>query len=136
MIGVGMGKNDSIDTLDVIFQRLDTKIRGGVYKNIFPSTRTIIDERVRSFFGSEDWQTEQSQPIIGTPVDAPVPIKRTSMASPDGFLGDSVEVSAPITSSGSGIDPKDFYVLDDNRSLGTVPAVCRNFGNFIRHGLP
>ena len=60
---------------------------------------------------------------MGTPVDAPVPMKSTSMASPDAVSANAVEVPAPITSSGSGVDPKDFQMLDNDRGLGTIPTV-------------
>src|SRR6185295_11112562 len=38
-----------------------------------------MDVRVRRLFGSVDVQTAQSQPIIGTPCDVPVPRKMTSI---------------------------------------------------------
>src|SRR3712207_677963 len=34
-----------------------------------------IEERSRLSRGSDEWQTSQSQPIIGTPCDVPVPRK-------------------------------------------------------------
>jgi hypothetical protein len=46
---------------------------------VAPPARPIrIDGLVRLSRGSVDWQTAQVQPIIGTPMDVPVPRKVTS----------------------------------------------------------
>src|SRR5688500_2458687 len=42
------------------------------------ASRTRIDGRDRLSRGSVDWQTAQAQPIIGTPIDVPVPRNVTS----------------------------------------------------------
>ena len=49
-----------------------------------PSITTWTEARVRLSRGSVEEQTAQSQPIIGTPCDVPVPRKMTSMAKTHG----------------------------------------------------
>src|SRR5437868_8798971 len=38
-----------------------------------PSNSTITEGRVRRSLGSAEWQTTQSQPSVGTPIDVPLP---------------------------------------------------------------
>src|SRR3954470_22016767 len=52
-----------------------------------PASRTRIDGRERLSRGSVDWQTAQAQPIIGTPIDVPVPRNVTSTGMKGGTGG-------------------------------------------------
>jgi len=78
MIGVRMRENDCIYAANVFSERLCSKIGSRIHH---PGTfrRFDIDhERSRWSRGSGDWQTSQSQPIMGTPCDVPVPRKVTT----------------------------------------------------------
>ena len=46
----------------------------------------MIEGRVRRSRGSEEWQTAQSQPMVGTPIDVPLPSTVSLAFMLTGFL--------------------------------------------------
>ena len=66
-------EEDRVDAADVGAQRLRAQIGPGIDEHAAPAVSTKIDGRRRLSRGSVERHTAQSQPIIGTPCDVPVP---------------------------------------------------------------
>ncbi len=68
-----------VDAPEVVPQRLRPQVRRRVHEHAAARRRSssAMDGRDRASRGSVDRHTPQSQPIIGTPCDVPVPRKRT-----------------------------------------------------------
>ncbi len=75
MIGVAVREEDGVDAADVVRQRLRAQVGPGVDQQRRPSSSVAMrtEGRSRLSRGSVERQVAQSQPIIGTPCDVPVP---------------------------------------------------------------
>ena len=81
MVGVGMRVQHGVQPSDMVLQHLQAHLRRRVHQQFRPGRPSVtrIAGRSRVFFGSGDVQTAQSQPIIGTPCDVPLPRTVTFM---------------------------------------------------------
>ena len=75
MVGVVVGVEDGVDELDIRAEQLQPQFRRGVDEDV--AARRVDEDRaaVAVVRGLVERQTAQSQPIIGTPTDVPVPRK-------------------------------------------------------------
>jgi hypothetical protein len=78
VIGVAVGDEHGVDAAEPVRQRLLAQVGGGIDEDLRVPRDVDVDRRAEPLsFGSSEVQTAQSQPIIGTPCDVPVPRKVT-----------------------------------------------------------
>ena len=78
VVGVRVGEEDRVDASDAVPQGLRAQVRRRVHEHAGAVVALEVDRRPgRLSRGSVEWQTAQSQPIMGTPCDVPVPRKCT-----------------------------------------------------------
>jgi hypothetical protein len=97
VVGVGVGHENRLDPLDPGGEHLEAHLRGGIHEQVaaasaaaaVPGTLTRTEGRRRRFRRSGEVHTAQAHPIIGMPVEVPVPrnVMRSAGAGGGGGRG-------------------------------------------------